>query len=156
MEHQPPPFFRTGPTPLARLLIFSTLSLALIVADARFKYLDAVRQVASVIIYPLQRIASAPASIFRRASEFFVTNSSLRTENIRLTQENLQQMAQLQQLGALQMENEQLRKLVNARTRLPARTTLAEILYAARDPFSRKVVIDQGSSNDVQPGQPVI
>ena len=33
MEHQPPPFFKTGPTPLARLLIFSTLSLAFLVAD---------------------------------------------------------------------------------------------------------------------------
>jgi rod shape-determining protein MreC len=156
MEHQPPPFFRTGPSATARLLIFSTLSLALIVADARLKYLDTVRQIASVVIYPLQRLAGTPASIFQRASEFFVTNSSLRTENIRLTQETLQQMSQLQQLGALQSENEQLRRLVNARARVPARTSLAEILYAARDPFSRKVVIDQGSQNDVQAGQPVI
>ena len=33
MEHQPPPFFRTGLSPLARLFIFLTLSLGLIVAD---------------------------------------------------------------------------------------------------------------------------
>jgi rod shape-determining protein MreC len=156
VEYQPPPFFRTGPTPLVRLLIFSTLSLALLVADARLKYLDTLRQVASVIIYPLQRIAGAPASIFERASEFFVTNSSLRTENSRLTQENLAQSSQLQQLNALQTENEHLRKLLNARSRLTARTTIAEILYAARDPFSRKIVIDQGSQHEVQAGQPVV
>jgi rod shape-determining protein MreC len=156
MEHQPPPFFRTGPSPLARLLIFSTLALALIVADARLKYLDTLRQVASVIIYPLQRIAGAPASIAQRASEFFTSNSALRTENTRLVQETLNSSAQLQQLAALATENEHLRKLVGTRARVPARTTLAEILYAARDPFSRKIVIDQGSQNDVLPGQPVI
>jgi rod shape-determining protein MreC len=156
MEHHPPPFFRTGPTPLARLLIFSTLSLALLVADARLKYLDTVRQIASVVIYPLQRIASAPASIFHRASEFFVTNTSLRSDNTRLSQENLAHASQLQQLNALQAENEHLRKLLNARARLPARTSVAEILYAARDPFSRKIVIDQGSQHEVQAGQPVV
>jgi rod shape-determining protein MreC len=156
MEHQPPPFFRTGPSPLARLLIFSTLALALIVADARLKYLDTLRQVASVIIYPLQRIAGAPASIAQRASEFFTSSSALRTENARLAQETLNSAAQLQQLAALATENEHLRKLVGTRSRVPARTTLAEILYAARDPFSRKIVIDQGSQNDVLPGQPVI
>jgi rod shape-determining protein MreC len=156
MEHQPPPFFRTGPSPLARLLIFSTLALALIVADARLKYLDTLRQVASVIIYPLQRIAGAPGSIAQRASEFFTSNSSLRTENTRLVQETLNTSAQLQQLAALATENEHLRKLVGTRARVPARTSLAEILYAARDPFSRKIVIDQGSQNDVLPGQPVI
>jgi rod shape-determining protein MreC len=156
MEHQPPPFFRTGPTALARLFIFATLALALVVADARLKYLDTVRQVASVIIYPLQRIAGAPASIFHRASEFFVSSTALRTENARLAQDNLTHAAQLQQLTSLTKENEQLRTLVEARQRLTARTTFAEILYAARDPFSRKIVIDQGSQQGVRAGQPVI
>ncbi len=156
MEHQPPPFFRTGPSALARLLIFSTLSLALLVADARLKYLDTLRQVASVVIYPLQRLAGAPASIFQRASDFFVTNTSLRTENIRLAQENLLHASQLQQLNALESENGHLRKLMEARARVSGKTTLAEMLYAARDPFSRKMVIDQGSQNDVLAGQPVI
>ena len=156
MEHQPPPFFRTGPSPLARLFIFTTLALALIVADARLKYLDTVRHVASVVIYPLQRIAGAPASIFERASDFFVSSGSLRAENARLAQENLNHAAQLQQLAALTTENDHLRKLVDARARLSARTSLAEILYAARDPFSRKIVIDQGSQHGVAAGQPVI
>ena len=35
MEHTPPPFFNTGPSANARLLIFAVLSLALLVADAR-------------------------------------------------------------------------------------------------------------------------
>jgi rod shape-determining protein MreC len=156
MEHQPPPFFRTGPSPLARLLIFATLALALLVADARLKYLETVRQIVSVITYPLQRIAGAPLSIFERASEFFVSSSALRTENQRLTQENLVNSAHTQQLNALRSENENLRKLLAARERLTPRTTFAEILYAARDPFSRKIVVDRGLQHEVRAGQPVI
>lgn len=156
MEHQTPPFFRTGPSPLARLFIFTLLSLVLLGADARLKYLDTVRQVASVIIYPLQRIAGAPFSILERTSDFFTTQGSLQAENAKLAQQNLTQMAQLQQLAALQSENEHLRKLLGTRERLSSHTSLAEVLYAARDPFSRRIVIDQGSQNDVAPGQPVI
>jgi rod shape-determining protein MreC len=156
VEHQPPPFFRTGPSPLARLFIFTLLSLALLGADARLKYLDTVRQVASVIIYPLQRIAGAPFSIVQRTSEFFTTQASLQAENAKLGQENLTHMAQLQQLSSLKTENEHLRKLLGTSQRLSSRTSFAEVLYAARDPFSRKIVIDQGSQHDVQPGQPVI
>jgi len=156
VEHQPPPFFRTGPSPLARLFIFTLLSLVLLGADARLKYLDTVRQVASVIIYPLQRIAGAPFSIVQRTSEFFTTQASLQTENAKLAQDNLTHMAQLQQLSSLKTENEHLRKLLGTSQRLSSRTSFAEVLYAARDPFSRKIVIDQGSQNEVQAGQPVI
>jgi len=153
MEHQPPPFFKTGPTPLARLLIFSALSIAVLVADVRFNYLVSLRQVAAVVIYPLQRIAAAPAGIARRIGDFFVTHGSLRGENARLTQENFDNTALLLQLKALQVENAQLRELLAARERLGTDLVAAEVLYAARDPFSRKVVIDKGSQDDIRAGQ---
>lgn len=156
MEHSPPPFFKTGPTPLARLLIFSALSLAFLVADARFNYLESLRQVAAIVLYPLQRIASAPSSIAQRIGEFFVTHGSLRADNARLARENFEHSALLQQLKALEAENAQLRNLLAARERLAVTLTAAEILYAARDPFTRKVIIDRGSRDDVLPGQPVV
>ena len=156
MEHQTPPFFRTGPSPLARLFIFTLLSLVLLGTDARLKYLDTVRQIASVIIYPLQRIAGAPFSIAERTADFFTTQGSLQTDKARLEQQTLTQSAQLQQLASLQAENEHLRKLLGTRERLSSRTSFAEVLYAARDPFSRKIVIDKGWQQEVQAGQPVI
>jgi rod shape-determining protein MreC len=156
MEHSPPPFFKTGPSPLARLLIFSTLSLAFLVADVRFNYLASLRHVAAVILYPLQRIAAAPAGIVQRIGDFFVTHGSLRTDNERLTRENFEQGALLQQLKALEAENAQLRNLLATRARLRVKLSVAEVLYAARDPFSRKVIIDRGSHDDVEPGQPVV
>lgn len=156
MEHQPPPFFKTGPTPLARLLIFSALSLVLLAADARFSYLPELRQVVAIIVYPLQRIAGAPAAILQRAGEFFVMQSALREENSRLRKQSLADAAEVQQIQSLQAENAHLRGLLGARERIGAQAISAEVLYAARDPFSRKIVLDRGSQHDVKSGQPVI
>lgn len=156
MEYSPPPFFKTGPTPLARLLIFSLLSLALLFADARFKYLETLRKSVSVIVYPLQRVANAPASIAHRAGEFFVTHSALRADNARLARQNIENAVLLQQLKSLQVENTHLRELLDARKRVEVKSTLAEVLYAARDPFTRKIIIDKGVQHDILPGQPVI
>jgi rod shape-determining protein MreC len=156
MEHTPPPFFKTGASPLARLLIFSTLSLLLLVGDARYQYLETLRQVAAVIIYPLQRIAAAPASLARRAGDFFVTHSALREENAQLRQDNLLVSTRAQQVKALESENAHLRQLLEARQRLQGRSTLAEVLYVARDPFSRRIVVDKGSQHELRNGYPVI
>jgi len=156
MEYSPPPFFKTGPTPLARLLIFSALSLAFLVADNRFNYLAPLRQIAAVVVYPLQRVAAAPASIVRRMGDFFTTHGSLREDNARLARESYENAALLLQLKALQAENAQLRELLDARQRLAIELTAAEVLYAARDPFSRKIVIDRGAQHDVRAGQPVV
>jgi rod shape-determining protein MreC len=156
MEHSPPPFFKTGPTALARLLIFATLSLALLVADARFKYLEVLRQIAAVIIYPVQRLAAAPADIARRAADFFVTHASLREENARLHQDHLANALIVQQYKSLEAENVKMRALLAARERIATKATLAEVLYAARDPFSHKLVVDRGLQHEVRGGQPVI
>jgi rod shape-determining protein MreC len=156
MEYSPPPFFKTGPTPLARLLIFSALSFALLVADARFNYLVTLRQVASVIVYPFQRVAAAPAAIMQRMGEFFVTHSSLRADNARLVEENFSNSAAISQLKGLQAENARLRELLGARQHFDFQVTTAEVLYAARDPFSRKVIVDKGSQHEVQAGQAVV
>jgi rod shape-determining protein MreC len=156
MEHTPPPFFKTGPSALARLLIFAVLSLALLITDARFKYLNTLREVASIVIYPLQRIAIAPAVIIRRAADFFVSNAALRQENTRLVEQSLTNAALLLQFKALEAENKHLRGLLGTRERIDNEVHAAEILYAARDPFSRKIVLDQGSQQNVREGQPVI
>jgi len=156
MEHTPPPLFRTGPTPLARLMIFAMLSTVLLIADARFNYLTALRQVAAVIVYPLQRLAAAPAAIGERIADFFVTHSSLRRDNQRLTEQNLELAREAQQTRTLHQENAHLRGLLAARERLTTPSLAAEILYAARDPFARKVMIDQGMQRGMEAGRPVV
>ena len=155
MEHTPPPLFRTGLTPLARLMIFAMLSTVLLIADARFNYLTPLRQVVGVIIYPLQRIAAAPAAMGARIADFFVTHAALRNDNQRLSAENLELAMAARRTAAIQEENTRLRGLLGVRETVPVPSVAAEILYAARDPFSRKVMIDRGLHSGIEAGRPV-
>ena len=49
-----------------------------------------------------------------------------------------------------------MRRLLDAQQQLPRKATFAEILYSGRDPFTRKVVIDKGASQNIEAGQAVI
>ena len=156
MEHSPPPFFRRGPTPLVRLLLCSLLSMALLIADGRYRYLDGIRRVVAVIVYPLQRLAGAPGEMLARIGEFFVAQSTLHDNNLRLAEQNLLTGAKLQKYNALAAENAHLRELLAARQRFPEDTIAAEVLYSGRDPFTRKIIIDKGEQHSIKAGQPAI
>ena len=68
----PPPFFHRGPSPLARLAFFGLLSLALLFTDTRYRYLENVRQVAAVVLYPLQRAVQFPGEALAYVGAYFV------------------------------------------------------------------------------------
>lgn len=156
MNTQLPPLFKRGTSPLTRLVFFTLLSLLLFITDARLKYLETFRLSLSVVIYPLQKLATAPGLLLDRVSDFFATQSYLTNENASLKQQNLLNAAQLQRYQALEEENNRLRRLLNARDGFQGNATLAEILYSGRDLFSRRIVIDKGRQNDIKPGQAVV
>jgi rod shape-determining protein MreC len=126
------------------------------VLDARFRYAESIREVVALLAYPLQRVALAPSELLGAAEDFFTTQIALKQENERLKTRDLLEASDLLTLEALRAENAQLRRLFDARERLPRPATLAEILYQGRDPFSRKVIIDKGSQQGIEPGQAVI
>ena len=156
MEHSPPPFFNRGPSALARLAFFSLLSLLLLFGDARYRYLEVVRHGVAVALYPLQRLATAPAALYERVSGFFVTQTSLAEENARFRQHSLIQSARMQQFQALAAENAQLRKLLEVQPRFEGGAMTAEVLYGGRDPFSRKIILDRGGQHGIKAGQVVV
>ncbi|MBI5911215.1 MAG: rod shape-determining protein MreC [Betaproteobacteria bacterium] len=156
MEPQPPPFFNRGPAPLVRLSFFVSLAVLLMVLDARFRYAEGVRQVVAFAAYPIQRVAMAPVDLFHGVANYFGSTAALREDNTALRIKALRAAPELLRLEALKEENNQLRRLLEAQERLPGKSVFAEILYAGRDPFSRKVVIDKGSQSGIKAGQPVI
>lgn len=156
LEHQTPAFFKRGPSALARLSFFGLLSILLMVLDAHFHYADGLRNTLARVVHPIQQVAIAPITAFNHVSEFFSTRSELRKQNAQLRGEQLKNAQATLTLEALQAENEQLRELLAAKTRGPVNSTFAEIIYAGRDPFSRKVIIDKGEDEGIELGQPVI
>jgi rod shape-determining protein MreC len=156
MVTQQPEFFYRGPSPFVRLLFFSVLALAIMVADARFRALDLARSAVATITYPLQQAALAPGDISRRIGDFFVTQNKLQQENIELKQVVLKKSEELQRMSLMESEFLNLRKLLGARESIEEKSTVAEILHSGRNPFRRKVIIDKGAKDDIQLGKAVI
>jgi rod shape-determining protein MreC len=156
MEHSPPPFFRRGPAPLVRLAFFASLSVALLVLDARFRYAETLRGFIALAAYPLQQVATAPGQLIGRISGFFASQASLERENTELRAKLVASALDAQRYEATVSELAQLRRIIGAQERLEFKSTPVEVLYSGRDPFSRKILVDKGSSNGIQPGQAVI
>ncbi|ENO95380.1 rod shape-determining protein MreC [Thauera phenylacetica] len=154
--HQPPPIFRRGPAPLARLFVFVALCLALLVADLRFRYLEVLRNALSVVTYPLQMAASTPADVVRNATRYFGTLVDVQLENADLRRLQLDAGERLLRFEQLEQENLHLRELLQMSERVQTKSIAADILYNAPDPFARKVILDRGTQQGVEAGLAVV
>jgi len=149
-------FFNRGPSPAVRLVFFAVLSLLLMFVDARYRYLESTRSALSVLVAPIQQLATMPSILWQQASSFFVTQHKLVDENKLLHQRHQHDAAQLSQFQALQQENQQLRNLLALAQRSEFTAQLAEIVYAERDVFKRRVLINKGANGNVRIGQVVM
>ena len=154
--HTPPPFFNRGPGPLVRLLFFVSISLALLVVDLRFHTLEWVRLSLATAIWPLQRAAWLPIEAAEDIGHYFVRQTDLLNQNKILRQQRLEASKLLLRQRYLEEENRRLRELVDMRASLPVKGRLAEIIYAARDPFVHRVFIDKGLQQGIKAGQVVV
>jgi len=155
MDHTPPPFFKRGPAPLVRLFFFASLSLALLVIDARFRYAEGMRGWFALAAYPLQRAATAPIEIAERIGDYFSTQTRLIADNAELRAKALAYSRDAQRYQAARAEAEELRRAIGATDRLDVRAVPAEVVYAGRDPYAQKLFIDRGATHGVRPGSPV-
>lgn len=156
LDRTPPPFFKQGPSALSKLMVCSALALFLMVADARFKITQPVRAAMATVLFPVQWIAMRPVLAVRTVQDYFTSlNAALRNEEA-ARRKLIVQSQRAGQVEQLMNENAQLRKLLSLRERLNTSTIAAEVLYDAADPYTRKVVIDKGMAQGVEPGSPVI
>jgi rod shape-determining protein MreC len=156
LDRNPPPFFKQGPSALSKLMVFSAISLFLMVADTRFRISQPLRAAVATVLYPLQWVALRPVLAVRWGAEYFESlGSAQRTEaaaRVKLARQS-QRANQVEQLA---LENERLRKLLELRARVATPGVAAEVLYDAADPYTRKVIIDKGLTQGIGPGSPVI
>jgi rod shape-determining protein MreC len=150
------PLFKQGPSAIARLFFYAVLALTLLVVDTRFDALRYVRIAIGATLYPMQRSVLAPTRWAGSVFGYFSSLDAVETDNARLSREKNELAQTALRAASLEAENEHLRKLAGLREGLHAKSVAAEILYDARDPFSRKVIVDRGMQDGVDRGQPVI
>ncbi|WP_189485348.1 rod shape-determining protein MreC, partial [Pseudoduganella albidiflava] len=156
MEYSPPPLFKQGASARAKMVICACISIALLLFDSRVGALTVVRQVVGTVLYPLQVAAMLPRDALAGVGTYFSTLSGLEKQVRELRTQQIAMAHTLQQAQLTQAENAQLRRLLEAREKVPGKTMLAEILYDARDVFTRKVILNRGMQQGVRAGLPVI
>lgn len=156
MEYSPPPLFKQGASARAKVVIFAMIATGLLLVDSHVRSLGVIRQVVGTALYPLQVVALFPRNAAYMVDDYFSSLASLERENRHLKNEQVANALTLQQAQQLSAENAQLRKLLSAKERVAVKSVMSEILYDARDAFTRKIVLDRGAKHGVVPGLPVV
>ena len=156
MEYSPPPLFKQGAPARVKVVFFSFVAIMLLVIDARLQTLNLLRQAVGSVLYPLQMLAIVPRDMIRTSEDYFARISTLEIENAALKRIQLQQALSVQQDQQLRDENAQLRKLLGGSSAVPVKSILADILYDARDSFTRHIILNRGLKHGIALGQPVV
>ena len=156
LDRTPPAFFKQGPSAISKLLFFSALSVLLMVADVRFNVTQPLRATLSVALYPVQWLAMRPQAFAKFSGEYLESLQDAQAEASDVRQKLLLQAQRAAQVEQLTLENKQLRALLNLQERLNTVGLVAEVLYDAADPYTRKLIINKGLTNGIKPSAPVM
>ena len=137
-------------------MVAALLSISLMVLDHRFNTLEALRSTLSVVLYPIQYLASLPTQLSESAGNAFISRSQLKEDRDELHDENLQLLARLQKFEALEAENMRLRALLDSSFKVGDRVLIAELVAVEQDPFRQVVLINKGKTSGLFKGQPVL
>ena len=156
IERSPPTFFRQGPSAFTRLLFFSSLAVFLMAADTRLKLSAPLRAGIAVVLHPLERALLSPVKGLTVMRDTMGGIAQARNSVEAARADVAAQASRVLLVHQLEKENARLRELLELRVRLPSKVRSAEVLWVAPDPYTRKVVIDQGMTQGVQRGAPVL
>lgn len=156
LDRSPPPFFKQGPSALSKLMLFSTLSLFLMVADTRFHLIQPVRAALATVLYPVQWLALQPVHAVINSSDYVSGLNQAQSDSEQAGRKLALQSLRAGQVEQLTQENNRLRQLLALREQLTASVMAAEVLYEAADPYTRKVIIGKGQLQGVELGSPVL
>jgi rod shape-determining protein MreC len=156
LDRTPPPFFRQGPSATTKLAVCTALAIFLMAADRRFDFVVPLRAGLATALLPVQQALRVPVELLSGGRGYLqgLTQAQTEAEAARRAQAALAEKAA--RADALAAENEQLRGLLDLSPALLPRHQAAEVMFEARDPYSRKLFIDRGLTKGVRTGAPVI
>ncbi len=148
--------FSEGAISTARLIAYLTLAMIIMVIDHRAGYLEHLRIYASALVEPAYRIAALPSDVARAGRLAVATQNQLVDENQQLREALLLAQVRVNRMSALTAQNERLKKLLDVQKELGLGVHLARLIDIDLDPFRHRIVIDAGSAQMIQVGQPVL
>jgi rod shape-determining protein MreC len=156
LDRTPPPFFRQGPSALSKLVFFSALAVFLMVADSRFKFVEPMRQALALVLLPVQTALAVPVQMLEGGGDYLRGLRQAQAAELQARTQLAAAAVQTARAEQLVQENTRLRALLELKPALAVRSTAAEVMYEAADPYSRKVFINRGLQAGVQRGAPVV
>jgi len=156
LDRSPPPFFRVGLAPLTKLIFFSALSLLLMFGDKQLQFTKPLRAGLSTLILPVQWLVLQPGEALSVIGTYFQSLNQAQ-KNLKAAElKMLQQSLRSQQVEQLQIENQNLRLLMDLQASIAVSFQTAEVLFDVPDPYNQRIVIDRGQLKNVALGSPVI
>jgi rod shape-determining protein MreC len=104
----------------------------------------------------VQWLAMRPQAFAKFSGEYLESLQDAQADATDVRQKLLLQAQRAAQVEQLTLENKQLRALLNLQERLNTVGFVAEVLYDAADPYTRKLIINKGLTNGVKPSAPVM
>ena len=125
--------------------------------DKQLKLGTEVRNNFSHIIQPIYTISESPLKLYENTSLYIDTKKNIIKENNALKKKVLVQSGIIQQIPPLKAENKRLKKLLSSSSSIDtSKILIAELIKVNLSPFSNKVIINKGGSNNLFLGQSVV
>ncbi|WP_130619865.1 rod shape-determining protein MreC [Dyella amyloliquefaciens] len=150
------PLFAGTAAGTLRLIFYLALALVLMVLDHRNGWIWRLRNTASVLVEPVYRLASLPATGMRAASVAFSDRKVLTEQNQRLREDLLLANAKLNRMAAVAEQNQRLKELLDTQHSLELNVQLARVIDVDLGASRQRMLVNLGSHDGVKKGQVVI
>jgi len=145
-----------GGSPGFRFALYAILSIAFMVLDQRFDWLERAHSVMQAATYPIELAVSSPVAAWHWVRSSFATRDSLEAEN-RLLRTQLRDLeVRSMRYDALAQQNAALIGLRESLPPVASRWLPAEIVNIQLDSLRQRVLIDRGAVNGVTASQAVL
>ena len=145
-----------GGSPGFRFALYAILSIAFMILDQRFNWLERAHYILQAASYPVELAVGSPVAAWRWMQNSFATRDSIEAENQRLRTRLRDLELRSMRYDALAQENAALIGLRNSLPPVAQRWLPAGIVNIQLDSLRQRVLIDRGSMNGVTPGQAVL
>ena len=132
------------------LVVFSAILIYLETIEA--KPLNGIRSLVKDVIYRGAAVSSYPSKIFSTSYSFFENHINLYGNYNELIKENEELKDNISKSDFLELENSQLRKLIEEQIESPSNFVSARIMLDKQSPYLNSFVINVGSNKGIKNG----